>query len=204
MPDIKLEDLPVLTAMATGDKIPFTSDPSGSPLSKNITRENFFKSLAIGSDADGDMYYRAAGVLARIAKGTAAQALVMNSGATAPEWGSAGAAGTRVNKDDDASPYAVTAADLNGLTVFTNTGADAETIFQLPAGDDGYIFRGLVTAAYYMQFLCDGAEKIRFLGTQTAAGGYIRSNVIGNMVQAEWSGTEWVITGIGGPWTYDS
>jgi hypothetical protein len=42
--------------------------------------------FALGSDADGDMYYRAAGILARLAKGTARQALLMNPGATAPEW----------------------------------------------------------------------------------------------------------------------
>ena len=42
--------------------------------------------LAIGSDANGDMYYRAAGVLARLAKGTANHKLFMNAGATAPEW----------------------------------------------------------------------------------------------------------------------
>lgn len=43
--------------------------------------------FAIGSDADGDIYYRASGALARLAKGTASQVLKMNSGATAPEWG---------------------------------------------------------------------------------------------------------------------
>ena len=42
--------------------------------------------LAIGADANGDMYYRAAGVTARLAKGAAGQALLMNSAATAPEW----------------------------------------------------------------------------------------------------------------------
>lgn len=42
--------------------------------------------LAIGSDADGDTYYRASGVLARLAKGTAGKYLAMNTGATAPEW----------------------------------------------------------------------------------------------------------------------
>jgi hypothetical protein len=44
--------------------------------------------LAIGSDADGDMYYRASSVLARLAKGTANYKLFMNAGATAPEWSS--------------------------------------------------------------------------------------------------------------------
>lgn len=42
--------------------------------------------LAIGSDADGDMYYRASSVLARLAKGAANLKMFMNAGATAPEW----------------------------------------------------------------------------------------------------------------------
>ncbi len=46
--------------------------------------------FAIGSDADGDMYYRASSALARLAKGAALAIPRMNSGATAPEWGSAG------------------------------------------------------------------------------------------------------------------
>ncbi len=115
-----------------------------------------------------------------------------------------GVVGNRVNKTQADSPYTVTTANLTGLIVFTNTGASGETIFQLPAGADGYKSRGIVTAAQYMQFLCNGSEKIRYLGTQTAAGGYVRSNVIGNMIEVEWSGTEWVVTGLGGPWTYDS
>ncbi len=42
--------------------------------------------LVLGSDADGDMYYRASSKLARLAKGAAYKHLGMNSGATAPEW----------------------------------------------------------------------------------------------------------------------
>lgn len=42
--------------------------------------------LAIGSDADGDMYYRASSLLARLAKGAANLKVFMNAGATAPEW----------------------------------------------------------------------------------------------------------------------
>lgn len=42
--------------------------------------------FALGSDADGDIYYRASGALARLAKGTAGQVVRMNTGATAPEW----------------------------------------------------------------------------------------------------------------------
>jgi hypothetical protein len=43
--------------------------------------------MTLGSDADGDVYYRASNKLARLAKGTAGQLLKMNTGATAPEWG---------------------------------------------------------------------------------------------------------------------
>jgi hypothetical protein len=46
--------------------------------------------INVGSDADGDLYYRASGAFARLAKGTAGQTLKMNSGATAPEWAAGG------------------------------------------------------------------------------------------------------------------
>lgn len=46
------------------------------------------KKLTVGSDADGDMYYRASSALARLAKGAANYKLFMNAGATAPEWAS--------------------------------------------------------------------------------------------------------------------
>ena len=43
-----------------------------------------------GITIQGDMLYKGASDLERLPKGTAAQALIMNSGATAPEWGEAG------------------------------------------------------------------------------------------------------------------
>lgn len=46
--------------------------------------------MTLGSDADGDIYYRSSNILTRLAKGTALQHLRMNAGATAPEWGAAG------------------------------------------------------------------------------------------------------------------
>ena len=48
--------------------------------------------IAMGSDARGDILYHGATDYARLAKGTAGQALVMNAGATAPEWGAGGGA----------------------------------------------------------------------------------------------------------------
>lgn len=49
--------------------------------------------MTLGSDANGDTYYRAGGVLTRLAKGTAGQCYLMNGGATAPEWGSCSGSG---------------------------------------------------------------------------------------------------------------
>ncbi len=42
--------------------------------------------MTLGSDADGDIYYRASNVLTRLPKGSALFGLRMNAGATAPEW----------------------------------------------------------------------------------------------------------------------
>ena len=46
--------------------------------------------IAMGSDAAGDILYHGATDYARLAKGTAAQVLTMNAGATAPEWAAGG------------------------------------------------------------------------------------------------------------------
>ncbi len=56
---------------------------------KTITNSNNVLggvTMTLGSDADGDTYYRASNVLTRLPKGTANQVLAMNAGATAPEW----------------------------------------------------------------------------------------------------------------------
>jgi len=99
--------------------------------------------------------------------------------------------------------HTASAAELYQGVTYTSSYA-GETIITLPAGAAGYKIRGLVTVAQYLQFLTNGTETIRFLATQSAAGGYVRANVVGNTIEMEWSGSEWVITGIGGAWTYDS
>ncbi len=45
--------------------------------------------MTLGSDADGDIYYRSSNVLTRLGKGTAGQILGMNAAGTAPAWGTA-------------------------------------------------------------------------------------------------------------------
>lgn len=101
------------------------------------------------------------------------------------------------------SSYPVVAGDLTGRTTFTNTGASGEVTFTLPAGAAWHKVSFIVTVAQYLKILTDGTEKLRFLATQGAAGGYVRSNVIGNTLTIVWDGSNWVITDLGGSWLYD-
>lgn len=105
--------------------------------------------MTLGSDADGDVYYRASNKLTRLAKGTAAQVLAMNGGATAPEWVAAGAgsvttSGTPVDNDYakftaaaviEGRSYAEVKTDLN-LIKCNNAGTTAPTANE--DSDDGY------------------------------------------------------------------
>jgi len=87
------------TLAASGANADITSmtglDDDGIPLAKVAdAMKDDGSNLAIGSDADGDTYYRASGVLARLAKGTANFKMFMNAAGTAPEW----AAGSKIVK----------------------------------------------------------------------------------------------------------
>ena len=55
--------------------------------------------IAMGSDAAGDVLYYDGTNYIRLGKGTAGQALVMNAGATAPEWGTASSGGSSYYQD---------------------------------------------------------------------------------------------------------
>ena len=79
----------------------------------------------VGSDADGDVYYRASGAFARLPKGTAGQVLTINSGATAPEWAtSSGGASTLLDFKYQATGYSTP-------TYTTRTVNDASTPVQV-------------------------------------------------------------------------
>lgn len=96
----------------------------------------------------------------------------------------------------------LTAANLLTSPIFTNTGAGGAVELTLPAGINGNRFIGVVTVAQYLKFTADGTEKFRHKGEQSAAGGYVRSNTIGNIIYGYWSGSEWVLNLVGS-WTYD-
>lgn len=99
--------------------------------------------------------------------------------------------------------YSVLAADCIGHRTFTNDGASIEVIFTLPTGVAGYKSSYIVTDAYYLQVKASNSEKLRYLGTQTGANGYVRASVVGNTLTAIWSGDDWVITEMRGSWLYD-
>jgi len=99
--------------------------------------------------------------------------------------------------------YSVLAADLIGVYTFTNKGAAGEINFSLPAGAANYKVNFYVAAAQYLKVTADGSEKFRYQGTQGAAGGYVRSNVVGTFFTIFWSGDDWVICSLEGELNYD-
>lgn len=102
------------------------------------------------------------------------------------------------------SPYTVLSANLHGDVIHDNSGASGECIFQLPAGAAGAIFKGEVKASQYLQVKANGSETIRYLGSVSAAGGYVRSNGIGKTISMRWNGSQWVIFEINGSWQMDA
>ena len=79
----------------------------------------------------GDVLYRDGSGLQRLAKGTAGQALIMNSGATAPEWGAGGACLQHVYKSKGAGVSGVTSSSN------TSTMAGAPFILYTPSFNSG-------------------------------------------------------------------
>jgi len=99
--------------------------------------------------------------------------------------------------------YSLTASDLTGVKTFTNDGAAAQINFSLLAGSANYQCHFIVTDAQYLKVTANGSEKFRYQGTEGAAGGYVRSNVVGTVFSITWSGDNWVIHGLEGELKYD-
>lgn len=92
------------------------------------------------------------------------------------------------------SDYTIVAAtDTYGTQVFTNSGASGTVNFSLPAGANAMRVAFNVVAAQTLKVTANGSETIRFLGGQTAGGGYVQSAVVGAFWVMEWNGSEWVI-----------
>ena len=126
--------------------------------------------IAMGSDAAGDILYHGATDYARLAKGTAGQALVMNAGATAPEWGEAG--GGKVlqcvytSKLDEFVGASTSWADVTGMTV--TTGAIASTSSRVLVTCALYIYD--YTAAAFLKITDgSGGDITGFIGAVAGA-----------------------------------
>ena len=95
--------------------------------------------MTLGSDADGDTYYRASNVLTRLPKGTAGQVLTMNAGATAPEWaaaagGSPGGSDTQLQRNNAGAFGGISGATTNGTAVTFTSGNLIATSPQVTTG----------------------------------------------------------------------
>lgn len=72
-------------------------------------------------------------------------------------------------------------SELSGRYVITNTGAGGDIALPLPAATPGLSLRKTqVTVAHYLKQVADGTDVFRYGSFSSAAGGYIRSNVVGD------------------------
>lgn len=131
--------------------------------------------MTLGSDADGDIYYRASNVLTRLPKGTGLHVLRMNAGATAPEW-AAGGVGT---VDTSGTPQA------NDYARFT----DADTI---EGRDISEVFSDLGLDTNLADLTTAEVAQLENIGTVTVSA--TQWGALGALV--EW--TDWTPTLTGG------
>jgi hypothetical protein len=110
----------------------------------------------------------------------------------------------RLNFTDLDSPVTLTSSDCLGLNTFTNTGATAEVVMLLPNGQDGNRINFIVTSEYNFTITAQSTETIRYMSTESILGGFIQSAIVGNQVQLDWSGTQWVASIMGDDWNLET
>ena len=90
MADKKITDLDALTTVAAADVVAIVDDPSGTPVTKKITKANLVKEIAISDLANGTdgelITWDASAVAAAVAAGTSGQVLTSNGAGTAPTF----------------------------------------------------------------------------------------------------------------------
>lgn len=101
------------------------------------------------------------------------------------------------------SSAVLSAVELSGNTTLHNDGAIAEVILTWrPLVDTQQAFF-YVNDAQYLQIKAPAATTIRIGAIQSAAAGYVRSNVVGSWIKIKAMPDELVVSGYGGVWTYD-
>ena len=109
--------------------------------------------MTLGTDVDGDVYYRASNKLTRLAKGSATQVLTMNAGETAPEWAAAGGGYTNLTSFVDQTAFRV---------FYSNTAGD---VIELALGADGTYLKSNGAAANPSFAVPSGAGDVSKVGT---------------------------------------
>ena len=156
----------------------------------------------------GDVVYKGASALTRLAKGTASQVLTMNSGATAPEWSDAAGGATGM---DDVSGVARATSGLlfNGDTAAANVLDDYEEGTFTLAMHNGY--NGTITNTYAQYTKIGRNVTVNFDGTINNAqnNSYVRIlgfpfsvNASRIAVTAYYSYQQSVGLALGGGWFY--
>jgi hypothetical protein len=90
--------------------------------------------------AAGDVVYKGASALTRLAKGTADQVLTMNTGATAPEWADAAGGGKVLQVVQTVQPNQVSAStgnamvDISGMSVSITPASGSKVLVQISFG----------------------------------------------------------------------
>lgn len=69
-----------------------------------------------------------------------------------------------------------TVSTIDNGTHFDNIGASGTVIFSLPAAARGLSYEFLVSAAFTVEILCAGTDKIAIGGTNSAGGGNAQTN----------------------------
>ena len=97
----------------------------------------------------------------------------------------------------------LSAVELSGHSTMHNDGAVGEVILTwrpLVNAQQAFFY---VNDVQYLQIKAPAGVKIRIGAAQTAAAGYVRSNVVGSWVKIKAMPDELVVDGYGGIWTYD-
>jgi hypothetical protein len=104
---------------------------------------------------------------------------------------------------DKVTSATLSATDVSGLNTLTNYGSSGEVVLTWLTLANGQEAEFYVEAAQYLQIKAPAGKKIRIGTIQTAAAGYIRSNVVGNWVRVKAIRSELIVTAHGGTWKYD-
>ena len=107
----------------------------------------------------GDILYRDGSGLQRLAKGTAGQALLMNSGATAPEWGSAGGDNLPMVIVNLNGSQSISSATMTTV-IFDYTILNTDNVYNTSTG----VFTPNVAGYYLMKFQTGGASFSNTVG----------------------------------------